>query len=61
MPVTAEVVEEFLAATPRARTEIIAAMPNLDRACTVEQAAVNAAMAVVRRRTSRSSSRRGTH
>jgi hypothetical protein len=44
-PVTAEVVEEFLAATPRARTEIVAAMPNLGRACTVEQAAVNAAMA----------------
>jgi hypothetical protein len=45
VPVTAEVVEEFLAATPRPRTEVVAALPHLDRACTVEQAAVNAAMA----------------
>ncbi|TNC23592.1 hypothetical protein [Amycolatopsis alkalitolerans] len=45
VPATAEMVEEFLAATPRARDEVVAAVPHLDRECTVEQAAVNAAMA----------------
>jgi len=38
-------VEEFLAHTPRSRTDVIAALPHLKRECTVEQAAVNAAMA----------------
>jgi hypothetical protein len=45
VPVTAEVVEEFLAATPRPRDEVVAAVPHLGRECTVEQAAINAAMA----------------
>lgn len=45
VPVTAPMVEEFLAHTPRERTEVIAALPHLKRECTVEQAAVNAAMA----------------
>jgi hypothetical protein len=45
VPVTAEMVEEFLATTPLARDEVIAAVPHLGRECTVEQAAVNAGMA----------------
>jgi hypothetical protein len=45
VPVTAPVVEEFLATTPRPRAEVIAALSHLDVECTVEQAAVNAAMA----------------
>ncbi|EHR52201.1 hypothetical protein SacmaDRAFT_4005 [Saccharomonospora marina XMU15] len=45
VPVTASMVEEFLAHTPRARDEVIAALPHLKRQCTVEQAAVNAALA----------------
>ncbi|WP_236792622.1 hypothetical protein [Amycolatopsis sp. GM8] len=45
VPATAGLVEEFLAATPRPPEEVIAAAPQLDRECTVEQAAVNAAMA----------------
>jgi hypothetical protein len=45
VPVTAPMVAEFLAATPRAPTEVIAALSHLDRECTVERAAVNAAMA----------------
>ncbi|GAB2997961.1 hypothetical protein LWP59_19685 [Amycolatopsis acidiphila] len=45
VPVTAAMVEEFLAATPRPPDEVVAALPHLDRECTVEQAAVNAAMA----------------
>jgi hypothetical protein len=45
VPVTADVVEEFLAATPRPRDEVVAAVPNLGRECTVELVAVNAAMA----------------
>jgi hypothetical protein len=45
VPATAAVVEEFLAATPRPRDEVVAAVPHLGRECTVEQAAVNAIMA----------------
>ncbi|MCO1654532.1 hypothetical protein [Pseudonocardia humida] len=45
VPVTASVLEEFLAATPRARDEVVARMPNLGREATVELVAVNAAMA----------------
>ncbi|MEU6645571.1 hypothetical protein ABZ863_23890 [Saccharomonospora sp. NPDC046836] len=45
VPVTAGMVEEFLATTARARDEVIAAVPHLGRECTVEQAAVNAALA----------------
>ncbi len=45
VPVTAAVVEEFLAATPRPRDEVVATAAHLGRTCTVEQAAVNAAMA----------------
>lgn len=45
VPVTAPMVEEFLAHTPRPRDEVIAALPHLNRECTVEQAAVNAALA----------------
>jgi hypothetical protein len=45
VPVTADVVEEFLAATPRARDEVVATAKHLGRTCTVEQVAVNAAMA----------------
>ncbi|WP_235999050.1 hypothetical protein [Qaidamihabitans albus] len=45
VPVTEAVVEEFLAVTPRDRHEVVAAVPHLGRRCTVEQAAVNAAMA----------------
>ncbi|PXY20799.1 hypothetical protein [Prauserella muralis] len=45
VPVTAPMVEEFLAHTPRPRDEVIASLPHLKRRCTVEQAAVNAALA----------------
>lgn len=45
VPATASMVDEFLATTPRARDEVIAAVPHLGRECTVEQAAVNAVMA----------------
>lgn len=45
VPVTAGLVDEFLATTPRARDEVVASVPHLGRECTVEQAAVNAAMA----------------
>jgi hypothetical protein len=45
VPATESMVEEFLATTPRARDEVIAAVPHLGRECTVEQAAVNAVMA----------------
>lgn len=45
VPVTADMVEEFLATTPRPRDEVIATLPHLGRECTVEQAAVNAALA----------------
>ncbi|HET6503750.1 MAG TPA: hypothetical protein VFG87_23620 [Amycolatopsis sp.] len=45
VPATAGLVERFLATTPRARDEVIASADHLDRTCTVEQAAVNAAMA----------------
>jgi hypothetical protein len=45
VPVTRPVVEEFLAQTSRPADEVIAAVPHLNRECTVEQAAVNAALA----------------
>jgi hypothetical protein len=46
IPATAGLLERFLATTPRARDEIVAsAGEHLGRDCTVEQAAVNAAMA----------------
>jgi hypothetical protein len=45
VPVTRPMVEEFLAQTARSADEVIAAVPHLDRECTVEQAAVNAALA----------------
>jgi hypothetical protein len=45
VPVTRPMVEEFLAQTPRAADEVVAAVPHLNRECTVEQAAVNAAYA----------------
>jgi hypothetical protein len=45
VPVTGPMVEEFLAQTSRAADEVVAAVPHLNRACTVEQAAVNAALA----------------
>lgn len=45
VPVTRPLVEEFLAQTPRRPDEVIAAVPHLNRECTVEQAAVNAALA----------------
>jgi hypothetical protein len=45
VPVIAPMVEEFLATTPRARDEVVASISHLSRECTVEQAAVNAAMA----------------
>src|SRR5262245_30271710 len=38
-------VEEFLARTSRPAGEVVAAVPHLKRECTVEQAAVNAALA----------------
>ncbi|GAA5167379.1 MULTISPECIES: hypothetical protein [Amycolatopsis] len=45
VPVTGGMVEEFLATTPRPRDEVVASVPHLERECTVEQAAVNAALA----------------
>ncbi|GAA2353052.1 hypothetical protein GCM10009854_33860 [Saccharopolyspora halophila] len=45
VPVTADMVTEFLATTPRAGEEIIAEAAHLGTRCTVEQAAVNAGMA----------------
>jgi hypothetical protein len=45
VPVTRPMVEEFLAQTSRPADEVISAVPHLDRECTVEQAAVNAALA----------------
>ena len=45
VPVTRPMVEEFLAHTTRPADEVIAAVPHLNRDCTVEQAAVNAALA----------------
>lgn len=45
VPVTRPMVEEFLAQTTRPADEVIAAVPHLNRECTVEQAAVNAALA----------------
>jgi len=44
VPVTRPMVEEFLAQTSRSPDEVIAAVPHLNRECTVEQAAVNAAL-----------------
>jgi hypothetical protein len=45
VPVTRPTVEEFLAQTSQAADEVVAAVTHLNRACTVEQAAVNAALA----------------
>jgi hypothetical protein len=45
VPVTRPMVEEFLAQTSRPADEVVAAVPHLDRECTLEQAAVNAALA----------------
>jgi hypothetical protein len=45
VPVTRPMVEEFLAQTSRPADEVVAAVPHLRRECTVEQAAVNAALA----------------
>ena len=45
VPVTRAMVEEFLTQTSRPADEVISAVPHLDRRCTVEQAAVNAARA----------------
>jgi hypothetical protein len=45
VPVTRPIVEDFLARTSRPADEVIAAVPHLSRECTVEQAAVNAALA----------------
>jgi hypothetical protein len=45
VPVTAGMVEEFLATTPLPRDQVVAAVPHLGQECTVEQAAVNAGMA----------------
>jgi hypothetical protein len=45
VPVTRPMVEEFLAQTSRGPDEVVAAVPHLDRECTVERAAVNAALA----------------
>jgi hypothetical protein len=45
VPVTRPLVEEFLAQTTRPADQVIAAVPHLNRECTVEQAAVNAALA----------------
>ncbi len=45
VPVTRPLVAEFLAQTARPADEVIAAMPHLNRECTVELAAVNAALA----------------
>jgi hypothetical protein len=45
VPVTRPMVEEFLAQTARRPDEVVAAVPHLGRECTVERAAVNAALA----------------
>jgi hypothetical protein len=45
VPVTRPLVEEFLAQTSRPADEVVAAVRHLNRECTVEQAAVNAALA----------------
>jgi hypothetical protein len=45
VPVTRPMVEEFLAQTARPAGTVVAAVPHLGRECTVEQAAVNAALA----------------
>jgi len=45
VPVTRPMVDEFLAQSSRPADEVIAAVPHLNRQCTVEQAAVNAALA----------------
>jgi hypothetical protein len=45
VPVTSDMVTEFLATTPRAADEIVAEVAHLGTRCTVEQAAVNAGMA----------------
>lgn len=45
VPPVRSLVERFLATTTRGRDEVLWAMPELDRECTVETAAVNAAMA----------------
>ncbi len=45
VPVTRPMVDEFLAQTSRPADEVIVALPHLNRECTVEQAAVNAALA----------------
>src|SRR5688572_21272711 len=45
VPVTRPLVEEFLAQTSRRPDEVVAAVTHLGRECTVEQAAVNAALA----------------
>lgn len=45
VPVTAAMVTEFLATTPRDPDEVIAEVAHLGTRCTVEQAAVNAGMA----------------
>jgi hypothetical protein len=45
VPVTRGMVEEFLVQTALPPDEVIAAVPHLNRECTVEQAAVNAALA----------------
>jgi hypothetical protein len=45
VPVSAPLLAEFLATTGRDPGEVIGRMPQLDRDCTVELAAINAAMA----------------
>ncbi|MFY1637994.1 hypothetical protein ACN27F_32745 [Solwaraspora sp. WMMB335] len=45
VPVTRPLVDEFLAHTERPADDVVAAVRNLNRECTVEQAAVNAALA----------------
>jgi hypothetical protein len=45
VPVTRPMVEEFLAQTSRRSDAVVAAVPHLGRECTVERAAVNAALA----------------
>jgi hypothetical protein len=45
VPVTRPLLEEFLAQTSRPPDEVVAAVTHLGRECTVEQAAVNAALA----------------
>jgi hypothetical protein len=45
VPVTRPLVADFLAQTARPAGEVVAAVPHLKRECTVEQAAVNAALA----------------